>query len=461
MKKIKLKIVLIVLSVAIFSCQDNKEVLSNINCEENKIALTENELLSISFGDNVELTENEAVDVLKTYLSNNSKTRLSQEFVRAGRIRKNNIIYDKNLQSQMSDVKSNIYIYEIDIDSNGENYMAIVSGDKRFPYVLAYFVRDRKEETIPLSDILPIQYSKEILFNNIKYIDLIEDSLRTSTLEKIAKKLNITTKEIELENIRNSVSLKSNRNTRAVITTNPPSDAIAGNGPFIKVCWNCGMPYNQLMAQNCSENWLWDYRYPISSVVVATAQIMSYFKPSMSIDGTAINWEYLCEKEEIHDTSDYFGSYTKDPDDKCMMIAKLMKYIGDQCGVIYQCNSSSVNFANVISFLNRYGIYVDEAQNMDVTRLKASVDELRPVFMYGQTSSGGGHWWIVDGYRTQVATRGTFFPGFNVYMHANMGQGKSYTGYYLVGSDGSLTFDASFAHFNTNLRMYANVRNFK
>lgn len=110
MKKIKLKIVLIVLSVAIFSCQDNKEVLSNINCEENKIALTENELLSISFGDNVELTENEAVDVLKTYLSNNSKTRLSQEFVRAGRIRKNNIIYDKNLQSQMSDVKSNIYI---------------------------------------------------------------------------------------------------------------------------------------------------------------------------------------------------------------------------------------------------------------------------------------------------------------------------------------------------------------
>ncbi len=346
----------------------------------------------------------------------------------------------------------------MDIVSNGENYTAIVSGDKRFPCVLAYFVRDRRGETSSLSEISPIQYAKEILFNNIKHIELIEDSLRVSTLEKIAKELNITTKEIELENIINSVSLKPNGNTRAVITTNPPSDAIAGNGPFIKVSWNCGMPYNQLMAQNCSDNWLWDYRYPISSVVVATAEVMSFFKPIVNVGGTNIDWEYLCQKEEIHDTSDYFGSYTKDPDDKCMMIAKLMKYIGEQCGVAYQCSSSTVDFNNVINFLKKYGIYVDNVQSMNVTTLKSSIDELRPVFMYGQASSGGGHWWIVDGYRTQVATRGTFFPGFNVYMHANMGMGKSYTGYYLVDSNGGLTFDTSFAHFNTNLKMYTNVR---
>lgn len=461
MKKAKLNIVLIVLSVVVFSCQDNKEVLSNINYEENKIALTENELLSISFGDNVELTENEAVDILNIYLSNNAKTRQCQEFARVEKIRKSNIIYDMNLQPQIFDVKSSLFIYEMDINFNGENYTAIVSGDKRFPCVLAYFVRDRKEETTSSSEILPIQYSKEILFNNIKYIELIEDSLRASTLEKIAKELNITTKNIELERIRNSVSLKPNRNTRAVITTNPPSDAIAGNGPFIKVSWNCGMPYNQLMAQNCSDNWLWDYRYPISSVVVATAEIMSFFKPIVNVSGTNIDWEYLCQKEEIHDTSDYFGSYTKDPDDKCMMIAKLMKYIGEQCGVVYQCSSSSVNFSNVIDFLKRYGIYVDNMQSMNVTTLKSSIDELRPVFMYGQTSSGGGHWWVVDGYRTQVATRGTFFPGFNVYMHANMGMGKTYTGYYLVDSNGTLTFDASFAHFNTNIKMYTNVRNYQ
>lgn len=96
---------------------------------------------------------------------------------------------------------------------------------------------------------------------------------------------------------------------------------------------------------------------------------------------------------------------------------------------------------------------------MDVSKLKASIDELRPVLMYGQDSNGGGHWWVVDGYRTQPATRGTFFPGYNVYMHANMGKGKSYTGYYLVGSDGTLTFNTTFAHFNKNFKMYGNIYN--
>jgi hypothetical protein len=102
---------------------------------------------------------------------------------------------------------------------------------------------------------------------------------------------------------------------------------------------------------------------------------------------------------------------------------------------------------------------VDNMQKMNIATLKASVDELRPVFMYGQTSTGAGHWWIVDGYRTQPTTRASFFPGFNVYMHANMGKGKSYSGYYLVDSNGGLTFDTTFANFNTNLKMYPNVRN--
>lgn len=453
--------VLTFLSMAISGCKNDEVMLSDINYNGSEIVLTENELLSISFDDNVQLSEDEAVDILYEYLNNNLKTRQTRYFAKIGSIRKNDITFETNLKSRISDVKSSIFIYEMDVASNGENYTAIISGDKRFPFVLAYFAKCREEGKKLSSEILPIQYSEEVLLNNIKYVELIEDSLRTSTLKKIAKEMKIPTDNIKLEEIRNLISLKSNKNTRAVITTNPPSDAIAGNGPFINVSWNCGMPYNQLMAQNCSDNWLWDYRYPISSVVVATAEIMSFFKPNMEIDGTNIEWEYLCQKEEIHNTSDYFGSYTKDPDDKCMMIAKLMKYIGEQCGVVYQCSSSSVNFNNVINFLKRYGIYVDNMQSMNVTTLKSSLDELRPVIMYGQTSSGGGHWWVVDGYRTQIATRGTFFPGFNVYIHANMGKGKAYTGYYLVDSNGTLTFDTSFAHFNTNMKMYINVRNYQ
>ncbi len=436
-------------SVGCISCQDKFYVEESM---ENLIELSKEELLSICYEDSTKLSVLEVYNILESFLHDNALTRSSEnvemEILGTSELMKN---------SRCDESTLNNLIYKILVTIGGQDYIALVSGNDIFPYVLAFY--NRESDKFDDAEIIPIDYSMEVMLNNIRYINLLEDSLQNSTIQKVCKELNIDAKDYSYELVKDRISLGSN--TRAKIVTNPPSDAIAGNGPFVNVSWNCGMPYNKLMAQNCSDNWLWDYRYPISSVVVATAQIMSCFKPSMSIDGTTIDWKYLCEKEEIHDTSDYFGSYTKDPDDKCMMIAKLMKYIGEQCGVIYQCNSSSVNFANVINFLNRYGIYVDEVQNMNVTRLKASVDELRPVFMYGQTSSGGGHWWIVDGYRTQVATRGTFFPGFNVYMHANMGKGKSYTGYYLVDSNGSLTFDTSFAHFNTNLRMYTNVRNYK
>lgn len=453
--KTKIMSCLVFISIVFFSCQEN----SNTEDENynDTIELSQEELLSILFNDSSELTENEVVNILNIYLNNEIQTRQTQENFKIEKIKKSNA----NLYSQSRASKMNTSLYEIDIKNNLGDYTAIVSGDKRFPFVLAYFIKGNQKHEDAFSEILPLDYSKDILSNHIRYIELLKDSLGSSTLEKIAKATGIASKDIDLERIKDNITLKSEMNTRATIITNPPSDAIAGNGPFVKVSWDCGMPYNQLMAQNCSDNWLWDYRYPISSVVVATAEIMSFFKPSMNASGTNIDWEYLCQKEEIHDTSDYFGSYTKDQDDKCMMIAKLMKYIGEECGVTYQCSSSSVNFNNVISFLNRYGIYVNGGgQNMNVTTLKASIDELRPVFIYGQTSSGSGHWWIVDGYRTQVTTRGSFFPGFNVYIHANMGMGKSYTGYYLVDSNGSLTFDASFAHFNTHLKMYPDVRNY-
>lgn len=442
------------LTMTITSCQTNNDAL-NFCYYENKIELTEAEISSIMFDDKVKLSKDEAVDIFNLFAEDNLTTRQNEPVIKITETKEYNISPSYKLQNQVNKSKLQCSIYELKINSTTGVYTAIISGDKRFPYVLAYF---RNDSTSFSKELPPLLYSKELFTNAISSLDSNKDSLRNTTLEKIAKVLNTTPEKIEFAKIKEFISLKQIRNTRATITT-PPSNTIAGNGPFIKVSWNDGLPYNQLMEQNCSDNWLWDYRYPISSVVIATAEIMSFYKPSIYVDGTRIDWDYLCEKEEIHDTSDYFGSYTKDPDDKCLMIAKLMKFIGEQCGVKYQCNSSSVNFSNIIKFLKKYGIYVDNMQKMNIATLKASVDELRPVFMYGQTSTGAGHWWIVDGYRTQPTTRASFFPGFNVYMHANMGKGKSYSGYYLVDSNGGLTFDTTFANFNTNLKMYPNVRN--
>lgn len=429
--------------ILLSSCQNSVITIESDNSLKEYIELSAEEVASVSFNDTTKLTDKEVIDILKTHINYINTPIASSTSLTIDNISR---IFVKSPAS---------LLYEIDFNLNGE-HKAIVSGDKRFPYVLATF-RPNTSNDEDDTDIAPIVYAKNLLTNNVRQIEHIKDSLYRSTKEKIRRTFGKDFDDLTVEDKSNLIRIKDSSTSRATIITNPPSDAIAGNGPFITVSWNCGMPYNQLMPQTCSDNWLWDYRYPISSSVVAVAQILSYIRPTMTINGITINWKYLCEKEEIHDTSDYFGTYVKDPEEKCSMIAQLMKYVGDQCNVSYSCNSSSVYPQKIIDFFNRYKIHIDNGQNLDVTKLKSSIDELRPVLMYGQDSNGGGHWWVVDGYRTQVATRGTFFPGYNVYMHANMGKGKSYNGYYLVDSNGSLTFDTQFAHFNKNLKMYGNI----
>ncbi len=437
-------IILLVITI-LCSCQNSENILTDENESHDFIELTTEEAISISFNDTTKLSEKEIIKILNDYVNELSISSTNN---------KKPII--KHIDKKFIENPSSI-LYEVEYELDGNN-KAIISGDKRFPYILALF-KFENHKSKDLIDILPFTYAQDILSNHISQIEHLKDSLYQSTVTKIEHNLCLSFESLNNTDISRYIKIKDATLSRATITTNPPSDAIAGNGPFISVSWDQGMPYNQLMPQSCQDNWLWDNRYPISSVVVATAQIFSFLKTPMNVYGNRIDWDYLCEKEEIHDTYDYFGSYTKDPDDKCLMIAQLMKYIGEECGVSYSCNSSSVYPQKVIDFFKRYNINIDNGQNLDVSKLKASIDELRPVLMYGQDKNGGGHWWVVDGYRTQPATRGTFFPGYNVYMHANMGKGKSYTGYYLVGGDGTLTFDTTFAHFNKNFKMYGNIYN--
>lgn len=429
----------------IISCHDNL-FNGQDNASNNKVELSMEELLSISYYEDSVISETEALTILNNFLESDTEKR-SNESVDIVAINKHNVSSELKNQSKP-------LVYEIKVRSDNTDFIAIVSGDNNFPYVLAYYI-DKIDQNVT-EGMEPLMYSEEILINNLNYIESVRDSLADKTIAKVSKTLSLK-EEFDINQIRDKIQVKGATSTRSDLVTDLPADVVAGNGPFIRVSWDNGMPYNRLMEQSCSDNWLWDYRYPISSAVIATAQILTFFEPAMTIQNTSIDWEYLCTNEEIFETSDYFGSHVADPLERRNMVATLMKYIGEQCQVSYSCSSSSVNVNNVISFLSRYGISMDSRQNMDATKLKASIDNLNPVLMYGKTSSNSGHFWVVDGYKTQEATR-SFFPGYNVYMHANMGMGKSYNGYYLVGTDGSLTFNASFAHFNTDLVMYPNIK---
>lgn len=431
------------------SCSNVVDVQKN---EKESIELTYDEFLSVANESHRELTEKEVIDVVENFIK--SSDRLKTRTISNPKISVKKKIYseyskNRNLQ---------IPLYNVVVDNTSFQDIALVSGDSRIPFILAYYSVDKNKDELNMrqfdTDIM-LNISKEMLFYELNRIVKISDSLCDKTKSKISEILNIKKNDIRLADVSSHILIKDRKNTRASMIINPstiPGTIIGRFGPWCEVKWDVGMPYNRTMPQVCSDNWLWDNRYAISSVVVAVAQAMAYFQPDISVYNENIDWGYLKENEEIHENSDYFGQYVQDPIRRRNMVANLMKYIGEQCGVIYNCNGASVNFSNVINFLKRYGISIDGKQNFDVTKMTQYIENLNPIIMYGQTNTGGGHWWLIDGMIAVMSDNQVI----NKYVHANMGMGKSYTGFYYVSS--GMTFDASFANFTKNISMYPNMR---
>lgn len=426
--------------------------------QSGKIALTPAEYLSISADKPQDIGESKVKEVVRNFMSNQKVKSASGKSVSIEKKYFTSLV-KTTLTDQQQDCNS-IPLYRVTIGDKRSRETAIVSGDDRLPVVLAYYSSDSadtREGTAYIGKDLLLEAAEATLKHRITRLERIKDSLRTITIKKVSDLLSIPEKDFRFDNYKDRITMIKTPSTKATIIADPSTQGtvVGQYGPLIYANWSAGMPYNRQMAQSCPNNWLWDNRYPISSIAIATAHILSSFQPGMTAYSTSIDWAYLQQNsDEIYETSDYFGGWVADPLPRRDMVAYLMKYIGEQCQISYTCTSSTVNFTNVSNFLNRYRIRVNGRQNLNTATLKQSVQNLKPAYMYGQTSSLQGHWWVVDGLMlVEVGSQ----PTYNSYIHANMGQGRTYTGYYLIGSDGSLTFDASFAHFNTNLAMYPNV----
>lgn len=473
---------MIFLFISLFtSCEDSVNQPTNEKTKFNKVVeLNIDEYISIAYDTPKELTESNIVEIVNTFISSKAKMRsLNSTKSNTAVIDIESKTYVSNGGTTKSESENgtifSIPLYTVKINNNGSNDIALVAGDERIPYVLAYYGAKEENEAIldenNISNEILIEYSKHLLFQELEYIEKLKDSLRTSTISKIATELNLSPEQVNFDDIKGQIVIENQQTTtKSNMITDPSSingRVVGFAGPWCDVKWDVGMPYNRTMPQSCPNNWLWDNRYAISSVVVATAQILAYFEPNMYVYGQLIDWEYLKENEEIFERSDYLGSYVADPLKKRNMVANLMKYIGEQCDVDYYCSGATVNFKNVQNFLKRYGITIDGKQDLCVTKMIESIDNIAPIMMYGQTSTGGGHWWLIDGMlvtQERIKTRrGTTITQTSHYAHANMGMGKAYCGYYYVRPGRIVyrpTFNPSFAHFEKNIVMYPNIRNY-
>ena len=202
----------------------------------------------------------------------------------------------------------------------------------------------------------------------------------------------------------------------------PRRAAKAAISPMIKSKWNQRRPYN-LYCYNETGQW-----YAVTGcVATAMAQIMYYHQwpkqtkvgiPAFNIDyqteetsytytweaqpATTFAWSSMQDTYSINEDLELTDATTQDK-----AVAKLMRYCGQSVKMQYGENASGASSNSATTAFVKYFGYDEDLHLVKRDNYKDDWDELiyseladgRPVMYGGATESGGGHSFIVDGYK--------------------------------------------------------------
>lgn len=439
---------LIAVAFALASCQQELQNVVGGDELQKPIELTPEEYASIAYSGDNDLSEEEIVSIVKDF-SKDASTRSSSDLIFS-------IGKRVKVDSPNTTVTNNpsAYVYYVNITNGSEKGIALVSGDKRFPEVLSYSIKAKVEDCSQNDGVQIMNaITKQTMLNEIAYYKHLRDSLEETTLAKIAKQLGKS--DIEFNEVEEKIYIKNYERTRTVTLQ---GTLVSQIGPFTDTKWDQSYPYNAYLDETDAPffaNSYYNHHFATGCVITAGAQILAYFQPTVVAYGVNMDWKTLLSSPRIYEFEDT----------KVNQVANLMKYIGAETGTEYGPTGSSTSVEKLTSFLNRYGITMDGSVNgMSVARIKASLDAVRMVVATGKhvdtrsANSSGGHSWLLDGYQIRKKNTREILKTNHIYVHANMGWGGNYSGYYIVGDDQSLTFDTGNGLYDINLKIYCNVR---
>ena len=422
MRKIFIQFSLLVVLIIIASCS-NENI---IDAERNAIkqvdpnALSENEVISIveSFQKSIksetnsrgEITENPIFAISEKYLISSRNSEITR--------------------SLPNDVKA--LVYEVEIRNRYEQGKAIVSGDRKFPKVLAY---------IP-------SYNDSIFATQIGANAMIQMS-KNALLDEIANNSEAITRSRPITDLDGQVWMMIE--------------------PFCTTEWGQKEPYSWKFVNTWVEIPMdisrkictWERR-PVGLTNTAIAQIMASLEPELTCEGISMDWSYLKESKSI--------SYD-DPYEKWNMVASLFKYVYDSTssspvwGTAYtdvwpdsesklvSCITAiSTPLSNVYKYLNSGSGITNcgNIQKWSIETVKNSVIKICPVLVECNGSA-----FIVDGY----AMTKNESSSSNAYFHCNFGKTGNSDGYYLVNNDGSISFETGGnTYWDTQLSVIPDIR---
>jgi len=244
---------------------------------------------------------------------------------------------------------------------------------------------------------------KEFEIQN-RYLEESKDSLRKSAKNKESKmttRSSIASEEELLDFYKSAISCEKSTDYLPLSTT----------------AWGQGSPYNCKLAQDCPTKS--DGRYDAGCGVVAIAQAMAYYEPSLIINGTPINWKELKRTNKINSSS---------PKTVKNQVGYLMKWIGEKVGATYTCSGTTTKRNSIVTALNLVGMKCDNRIDWNWNTIYQSLKQGKLVHADAITEKNKGHAWIIDGFLIGNMPDSTDL----VSVHINMGWGGSDNGYYEI-----------------------------
>ena len=236
--------------------------------------------------------------------------------------------------------------------------------------------------------------------------------------------------------------------------------------PLVTTLWTQEKYYNTMCPYNPQNSYNDDYHTPVGCVALTMANILYFYRFPDHGHGMVyyIPREYDDEGNLTYTYPAQAVNYSQATYDYNAMANSLNAYDGELAKLIYHCgvsvrmsygwDGSGSQSEYALSALQDHYFFSDDAQYQVISdvvsndslmylwenKAKAELDQHRPLFFSGRSSSAGGHAWIVDGYTT---------IGNATYFHVNWGWAGNSNGYYLINkqsTQGSGTFNADNAN---------------
>ena len=421
--------------------------------KEESIVLTPEEYASVAYDSTGTMSPQQAVEMVHNFCLQNSTRSAVLPTVVSQKELKDTI----SLQGKTKEVS--IPTYELSLGAEGG--YAIVSADERVPEVIAYSTTGKIGDISENVGAMKMQrMSERVVLAQIAQLNLLRDSLREKTLNKIASQLKVN--KVDFNSIKDRVLVNSEvLGTRSELMHPTESKAWKSVLPMLKTTWAQWYPYNKQLGKAKNPTVYANNGYnAVGCAGVAAAQIVAFYKAISVANGCALNWDDILSDPVVDELSE---------DDVIEQVSQLMKCVANGIKTEWtdKDDAGTSNIVKVHDYFDTINLTFDirkkgKGYAMDAVRIITSLNQGYPVFVTGNDSgSSFGHLWILDGYlmlkkesnaRTQIMTNDT-------YIHANFGWNGEEDGYYLVNSGTTdLTFKTTYYDYSSGMMLYPNVR---